>query len=348
MGLFDGYNPQDFADRGGLLGRLLSLRPDLAQDQPGEYQQAQAETAQAPGQQPSGTSTSSPLASAIGGALDDFYRQTILQPIKDIPGYVNDAINDPGYFTHAVGPSLAGLGPMASQLPAAVRGAMGAFGLAARPNSDSVGNANISPAGSPVNGSLRTVQSVPAPPISGPSPSLGSPVGSGMLPALAAAAALASRKSSELLGGQPQPIAPVFPQPTPMPSEDDLQQAFGPAWKQLQSFFDNTGLGHGALILNNQKEGPPADGPPLPEDLIGSNPRQTGNRSNTDMPGINPTPEELFDKLTGGRSETLPDGTRKGPNNIRLRPDVGEGPRLDIPANGKKPHETIHFPGSKP
>lgn len=78
------------------------------------------------------------------------------------------------------------------------------------------------------------------------------------------------------------------------------------------------GLGLGALILNNQKKGPPADVPPLPEDLIGSNPRQAGNRSNTDIPGINPTPEKLFDKLTGGRSETLPDGTRKGPNNIRL------------------------------
>jgi hypothetical protein len=34
MGLFDGYfEPQQFADSGGLLGRLLSLRPDLAQNQ---------------------------------------------------------------------------------------------------------------------------------------------------------------------------------------------------------------------------------------------------------------------------------------------------------------------------
>ena len=31
--MFDNYEPQGFADRGGLLGRLLSLRPDLAPDE---------------------------------------------------------------------------------------------------------------------------------------------------------------------------------------------------------------------------------------------------------------------------------------------------------------------------
>src|SRR5947208_3276033 len=36
MGLFDGYfDPQQFADSGGLLGRLLSLQPQYAQYQPG-------------------------------------------------------------------------------------------------------------------------------------------------------------------------------------------------------------------------------------------------------------------------------------------------------------------------
>jgi hypothetical protein len=62
--------------------------------------------------------------------------------------------------------------------------------------------------------------------------------------------------------------------------------------------------------------------------------------------GSNPTSEELFDKLTGARSPTLPDGTRVGPNGVRLRPDAGDGARIDIPANGGKKHETIHFPGS--
>jgi hypothetical protein len=40
MALLDGYDPQDFAARAGLLGRLLSLRPDLAPDQQGEDQPA--------------------------------------------------------------------------------------------------------------------------------------------------------------------------------------------------------------------------------------------------------------------------------------------------------------------
>lgn len=51
MGLFDGYDPQGFADRGGLLGRLLSLRPDLAQDGEGTDQPASIQ--QAPAQAPS-------------------------------------------------------------------------------------------------------------------------------------------------------------------------------------------------------------------------------------------------------------------------------------------------------
>jgi hypothetical protein len=33
MALFDGFDPQGFADRGGMLGRLVSMRPDLALDQ---------------------------------------------------------------------------------------------------------------------------------------------------------------------------------------------------------------------------------------------------------------------------------------------------------------------------
>lgn len=32
MALLDVIGPQLFADRGGLLGRLISMRPDLAQD----------------------------------------------------------------------------------------------------------------------------------------------------------------------------------------------------------------------------------------------------------------------------------------------------------------------------
>jgi filamentous hemagglutinin len=82
----------------------------------------------------------------------------------------------------------------------------------------------------------------------------------------------------------------------------------------------------------------------LPGDLLGNNGRPGGKRINTDLPGVNPTPDELFDKLTGGKNTVLPDGTKVGDNGVRLRPDQGQGQRLDIPANGDKPHETIHFP----
>jgi hypothetical protein len=94
---------------------------------------------------------------------------------------------------------------------------------------------------------------------------------------------------------------------------------------------------------------PVSDQPePLPDNYLGNNIRFGGNRGNSDLPGSGPTPEELFDKLTGGRSITHPDGTREGSNGVRLRPGGGNGPRIDIPANGNKKHETIHFPGFKP
>ncbi len=122
-----------------MYGRLLSLRPDLALDQQGDDQPAHGQPILAPGQQPKPISMSEPAASAIGDALADFYRQTILQPAKDIAGYVNDAVNDPAYFAHAIGPSLTGFAPVASQLPAAVNAATGAtrpLGELARRNGD--------------------------------------------------------------------------------------------------------------------------------------------------------------------------------------------------------------------
>jgi RHS repeat-associated protein len=103
-----------------------------------------------------------------------------------------------------------------------------------------------------------------------------------------------------------------------------------------------------AIILNNQNQdkGAAPQAPGLPDSLIGQNAQPGGKRINTDLPGTNPSPEELFTSLGGGQSITLPDGTRVAPNGVRLRPDTGSGPRIDIPANGSKPHETIHFPGS--
>lgn len=80
MGLLDGFVPQGFADRGGMLGRLLSLRPDLAQDQqdgqPGPGQPAQVgqppqgQAARRGVQQPGDASTSSPCARRLLPAND--------------------------------------------------------------------------------------------------------------------------------------------------------------------------------------------------------------------------------------------------------------------------------------
>jgi len=243
MGLFDGYAPQNFSDRGGLYGRLLSLRPDLALDQQGDDEPAQGQPIQAPGRQPKPISMPEPAASAIGSALADFYRQTILQPAKDIAGYVNDAVNDPAYFAHAAGPSLAGFAPFASQLPAAVNAATGAtraLGELARRNSDSTkdsvepiqspgsnvklpkevdgsaapgiptatvpgpANVNIGSVGSSASSGFRPVQFAPASAMSSTSQWPGTPIaGSALLPVLGLAASIASRRSSELLGAPP-------------------------------------------------------------------------------------------------------------------------------------------------
>jgi hypothetical protein len=173
---------------------------------------------------------------AINSALSDFYRRTISQAGKDVAGYMTDAVNDPIAFAHAITPSLAGLGPITSEIPAVLKGV------------------------------------------------------------------------TRLIG------SPIIPE-----NQD--------------------------LVLNNEKNNQP-QGPPLPERLIGNNARRGGGRSNTDMPRVDPTPDELFDRLTGGHSDILPNGTRRGSNGVLLRPDTGQGPRIDIPANGDKEHETIHFPGS--
>ena len=87
--------------------------------------------------------------------------------------------------------------------------------------------------------------------------------------------------------------------------------------------------------------------PDLPDGLTGDNPRPgSGNRVNTDLPG---GAQGVFDDLTGGKSTDQGNGTKVGSNGVRIRPGkTGEGPRVDIPAKGDRPHETIHFPPPKP
>ena len=58
-----------------------------------------------------------------------------------------------------------------------------------------------------------------------------------------------------------------------------------------------------------------------------------------------------FGSLTGGKSGPAPEGsgypkgTQIGQNGVALRPESKtSGPRIDVPANGDKPHETLHYP----
>ncbi len=87
--------------------------------------------------------------------------------------------------------------------------------------------------------------------------------------------------------------------------------------------------------------------PELPTDLVGDNAADsTGKRKNTDLPSD--SFEETLKKLTGGVVQE--DGGRQVcPNGVQIRPGKsGEGPRIDVPANGDKPPETIHFPSDTP
>jgi RHS repeat-associated protein len=98
--------------------------------------------------------------------------------------------------------------------------------------------------------------------------------------------------------------------------------------------------------------------PDLPTGLVGTQDkgaRQQGNRHNSGSldptHGGNGDPQHDFDHLTGGNSgpapsgSNYPPGTQVGENGVVLRPGKGKsGPRIDVPSNGSKPHETLHYP----
>ncbi|HEU0277631.1 MAG TPA: RHS repeat-associated core domain-containing protein [Rhodanobacteraceae bacterium] len=102
--------------------------------------------------------------------------------------------------------------------------------------------------------------------------------------------------------------------------------------------------------------------PALPKKLVGvqdAKSSQQGKRHNSgplapEHGGTNDA-EKDYGKLTGGQSTSAPagkgykEGTRVGANGISLRPARGDkGPRIDIPANGNKPPETLHYPKPPP
>jgi RHS repeat-associated protein len=97
--------------------------------------------------------------------------------------------------------------------------------------------------------------------------------------------------------------------------------------------------------------------PSVPDKLVGTvddKSGQQGGRVNNgplapDNGGTGDAAKD-FGKLTGGKigeSGKYP-GVR-GENGIGMRPGKeGEGPRIDIPANGNKPAETLHYPKPEP
>jgi hypothetical protein len=100
--------------------------------------------------------------------------------------------------------------------------------------------------------------------------------------------------------------------------------------------------------------------PPVPSDLVGdqTDPRAGPNKGGTRHTSGPLTPAnggtgdfaQDLDKLTGGVRPAQPDDNRPpgslvGENGIFGRPSNSSGgSSIDIPGNGSKPHETLHYP----
>jgi hypothetical protein len=117
-----------------------------------------------------------------------------------------------------------------------------------------------------------------------------------------------------------------------------------------------------ALPIAQQSAPPESESPPLPGGLVGTDDGKGGQQG--DRVNNGPLAPENggsgdagsdFDHLTGGNSSPasegsrLPEGSRVGENGVIYRPpNSSSGPRIDIPANGDKPHETLHYPPPPP
>ena len=115
-----------------------------------------------------------------------------------------------------------------------------------------------------------------------------------------------------------------------------------------------------AVAESNQEsdDGTSQQVPSLPKELVGIQDGEGGEtKTRVNNGPLSPEnggtgkAESDFDRLTGGRSSpppegsTLPEGSKIGENGIIIRPGKeGEGPRIDIPASGSKPRETLHYP----
>ncbi|WP_240600347.1 RHS repeat-associated core domain-containing protein [Solilutibacter silvestris] len=101
---------------------------------------------------------------------------------------------------------------------------------------------------------------------------------------------------------------------------------------------------------------------PAPGEIVGTQDGKSGQQGDRVNNGpLSPehggtgNPESDFDHLTGGHSAPVPEGSRLPPgskvgdNGVIYRPPNGSsGPRIDIPGNGDKPHETLHYPKPPP
>jgi RHS repeat-associated protein len=106
---------------------------------------------------------------------------------------------------------------------------------------------------------------------------------------------------------------------------------------------------------NNGSEGASEAGAPaapaLPTGLVGEAPRATGKNGGAAVGTSLPADQfaDTVKTLTGG---TLGQPDSKGrstsPNGVAVRTGGKNGPRIDVPANGTKPPEIIHFPENTP
>ncbi len=114
-------------------------------------------------------------------------------------------------------------------------------------------------------------------------------------------------------------------------------------------------------IQNAMAEGT-GDSPAAPGELVGEQDAgsggQGGRHNSGPLSGENGGTGDAgtdFGNLTGGVSGPAPEGSRLPPgsqvgeNGVIYRPDTdSSGPRIDIPASGDKPHETLHYPKPPP
>jgi RHS repeat-associated protein len=91
--------------------------------------------------------------------------------------------------------------------------------------------------------------------------------------------------------------------------------------------------------------------PALPKGLVGDSPQATAKNGGTAV-GTSLPSGKFADTVKDLTGDTLgkPDskGRSTSPNGIAVRTGGKSGPRIDVPANGTKPPEIIHFPDDTP